>query len=291
MWRFTLTNLLARFLMVVVVCFCQTVTAVETITFAQFEIVYPPYQFVKDGRRFGPDLDILLESFRRMPDYDLNVQVMPIRRSILEYEKGEVDLVLTYRFKYYQGFSLYTDIPLHRNIFRPTVLKGKSFKVNSLVDLYGGSYATLNFNPLSAELLEAEQSGKLEIRRVGSYKILLNMLAKSRIDAILSNPLALLEEAAPLKIDLEVIDFEISPPRGVYPSISLNSDVKNKKDLRDKLNTALLSIHVDGTFQKILSKYGIVLTEEHSPLAQGQGYLIDDARIDTGLFKSGKDGK
>lgn len=273
-------------LLVAGVLFAKTLAAAEKITYALFSMTFPPYQYLKNGQYYGPDKDQVIEAFKRLPEYELDLVVMPIRRAMLYSEQGNIDMLMTYRFKYYETFSLYTDIALHRNTFRPVVLKGDSFPVNSVENLYGGEYGTLNFSPLNPDILRAEKDGNIGIHRAGSYTTLINMLKKRRLKAVFSSYSALLGEAQRMGVEVEAIDYEISAPRGVYPSISLNSDVSDKERLRDRFNWALQEIHRDGTFDKIMSKYGVTLTAEQSPLIKDETTLIEDAAPDTDLFRT-----
>ncbi|MCV6622278.1 MAG: ABC transporter substrate-binding protein [Cellvibrionaceae bacterium] len=232
-------------------------TFAEKVSLAQFNIEYPPLQQNINGKLDGPDLQLSIEAFRRMPSFELEVVQMSIARSMRDYRLGKLDLFFNYSNKEFQDYSLYPDYPLRWAEYRLLVLAGKGFKYESPQDLRGKRIGLINVVPLGEELQAAKDKNYIEVSRIASHRQVLEMLKRGRVDAIFMYTDVALHYADEVGLEVEVMHPGPYSRRGFYPSISLRAPIKNHVLLQKELSEALGSMYRDGTHKAILQRYGV----------------------------------
>lgn len=229
----------------------------ERVSLVQFNVEYPPLQQMINGKLDGPDLQLSIEAFRRMPSYELDMVTMSISRSMREYRLGNLDLFFNYRNEEFKEYSLYPTYPLRWAEYRLLVMRGKTRIYRSIEDLNGMRIGLINVVPLGAELQKAKDEGLITIVRINSHRQVLEMLKRDRVDAIFMYVDVALHYAEQLDVDVEIQNPGPYSKRGFYPSISLRSKIKDHQSLQRELSTALESMYRDGTHRAILQRYGV----------------------------------
>lgn len=245
-----------RIIATILALYCSVVAKGERVSLAQFNMEYPPLQQFIKGSLDGPDLQLCIEAFRRMPSYELDVKQMSISRALHEFRMGRLVLFFNYGNAEFKSYSLYPSHPLRWAVYRMVTMKGNTLSYQTVEDLKGVRIALINVTPLSKELEEAKKKGLIEVERVSSHKQVLEMLKRGRVDAIFMHVDVALYYAKQLGIDVEVQNPGPYSKRGLYTSISLRAKVKDHKLLQRELSAALESMYLDGTHQAIMSQYG-----------------------------------
>ncbi|MCV6623358.1 MAG: transporter substrate-binding domain-containing protein [Cellvibrionaceae bacterium] len=226
-------------------------------SFAQFDVEYPPLQQRIDGELRGPDIELVKEIFRRTPQYQLGVTQMPIARSFKAFVEGEVDTVLSFATGKFKNDSIYLDRPIRKSSYRLLTLANNRQPYQSWHDLSGKRIATLRIVTLPPQIQPVIDSGKAELRRVARHEQLLQMLKRERVDVIYMHHDIALYYAKKLGVEIVAMSGAPTQNRDFYLGISIKSPLLNKTKLQAELSKSLDSMYLDGTQAKILARYGI----------------------------------
>lgn len=231
--------------------------AIETVKLGLYELEFPPLQYRQSGELVGPDLDLIKEAFRRMPDYDLEIEILPVGRAQSKYRQGRVDIIFGYKVDLNRPYPRATSEPVRWVQFHLLTLADKDFNFNNLADLKDKRVGLLNYGLVDAGLLAAEKSGQIKIERVRTYKALVQMLAKGRVDLLYGNPLVIEAEGKLQQENVVSLMPAIGPKRGFFIWISKRSQLSDRKKFNQELSAAIRQTRDDGMAAKILKKHGI----------------------------------
>lgn len=229
----------------------------ELVKFGFFELEYPPFHRKVGDEFIGPDKDVILEIFRRMDDYQLELTPVPIGRAFAEFKAGRVDAMYSYKTPKRYAYTLYSHQPIRQIQFFLVVMSGKTFTLESYQDLKGKSIGLLEHGVVDPGLLAAQQRGELTIYRVPSIRALMKMMARGRIDAVFGNPILLLNQAQDQKMDVEVLPAPLGPKRGFHIAISTKAQVKSHQNLREQISKVVAEMNNDGFIDQILQKNNV----------------------------------
>lgn len=251
---------MSRRILLVIVLLGSAFTKAEVVSFAQFDVEYPPLQQHIDGELKGPDIELVKEIFKRTPQYQLDITQMPIARSFKAFVDGEVDTVLSFATGKFKNDSIYLDRPIRQSSYRLITLASESRPYQSWRDLSGKRIATLRIVTLPPEIRPAVDIGKAELRRVARHEQLLQMLERRRVDVIYMYYDIALHYANKLGVEISTMPGAPTENRDFYLGISIKSPLLNKPKLQAELSKSLDSMYEDGTQAEILSRYGILNT-------------------------------
>lgn len=231
--------------------------AIEAVKLGLYELEFPPLQYRQNGELVGPDLDLLKEAFRRMPDYELTIEVLPVGRAQSKYRKGSVDIIFGYKVDLSRSYPRATSEPVRWVQFHLLTLADKKFTFKNLADLKGKRVGLLNYGLVDADLLAAEKAGQLKIERVRTYKALVQMLAKGRVDLLYGNPIVIEAEAKLQQQNMVSLMPAIGPKRGFFIWISKRSQLNDRNKFNQELSAAIKQTRDDGMAANILKQHGI----------------------------------
>ncbi len=216
-----------------------------------------PYHWNKNGIQVGSDVEIVTTLFKRV-GYKVKVRVIPFKRLIFEVKFGiTFGGFPCFKTKERKKFAIYLNVPLHWSTYSIFVNKGKEFVYNNLKDLYGKRIGKNQGYNLGAEIKKANKKKKLIIEEAVSYRSLIIMLKKNRVDAIIANSEVLKFHMRELKIlnDFISLPGPLKKPRPSYIIISKSMKSPNKEILIKKLKKEIFKMHKEGVIDKIKSKY------------------------------------
>ncbi|WP_299772597.1 transporter substrate-binding domain-containing protein [uncultured Pseudoteredinibacter sp.] len=249
---------MSRRILLVILLLGSAFTRAEVVSFAQFDVEYPPLQQYIDGELKGPDIELVKEIFRRTPQYQLDITQMPIARSFKAFVDGEVDTVLSFATGKFKNDSIYLDRQIRQSSYRLITLASESRPYQSWRDLSGKRLATLRIVTLPLQVQPAIDLGKAELRRVARHEQLLHMLERRRVDVIYMYYDIALHYANKLGVEISAMPGAPTENRDFFLGISIKSPLLNKSKLQAELSKSLDSMYLDGTQAEILKRYGIV---------------------------------
>lgn len=235
----------------------KSVTAAEIVRFGQFEMEYFPFQYLQKGRYIGTDRDMITEAFRRLPDYELRIEVVPVARAYQSLKRGSVDIMYSYDIEKHYSYSYLTTTPIRWMQFRFAVMPGKGFVFNKIEDLYGKRFGLIKHGYINSRLAKAEAQGHVEFQPLPGLMPLLEMLRRGRIDSFYGNG-AIFAGAAQLEdVEIEFLPKTLGPKLGFYVSISKAAGVADPLDLHRQLSMVIKEMHEDGTDLAIFQRRNV----------------------------------
>ncbi len=240
--------------------YSAAVTAAEKVVFGAVELDFPPFQTLVNGQPKGPDFDVVLEAFKRMPDYELDVQIVPFKRVQHEIFTGRIDVSTLYKTPARTGKLLYPDTPIRWSIYKIAVPVGKGFKFESIEDLKGRRLGKLEKVPVSQAFDVAAENNRIELYELKSFKAMLEMLNLERLEAVVGHAQVIDYVAMTMDLQgrIEFLEKPVRKAKEFHIAISPETAVSDPEKLRKALSVSLKSMLDDGTFDAIYESYGLV---------------------------------
>ncbi|WP_100751676.1 transporter substrate-binding domain-containing protein [Vibrio salilacus] len=207
----------------------------------------------KDKANPGVSVEILTEALKSQ-GHQLDFKIMPWARALNEVKEGRVDvLVATWYTTERTSFLSYSD-PYLENSLKFIKRAGDSFEYNGMDSLNGKTVGIVRDYGYGDMFLGASNFNKPEANDlVGNAK---KLLAK-RIDLTLEDELVAKSTLSGAGMNLS--DFEFTDNALSVNSLHITSGLANPNHQMyiDAFNKGLAEIKTNGTFDKILVKYGI----------------------------------
>lgn len=221
-----------------------------TITAAQDP--WPP--FVNKGKGdAGISVEIVTEALASQ-GHQVQFKIMPWTRALNEVKGGKVDiLVATWFTEERTSFLKYSDSYLE-NSLKFIKRSGDGFEYNGFSSLDGKSVGIIRNYGYGSEFLAATNFKKPEANDLISN---VKKLKAKRIDLTLEDELV--AKATISGAGMNVSDFAFTNSALSVNPIHVTSGLANPKhaEIIDAFNKGLAEIKANGTFDKILAKYGI----------------------------------
>ncbi|WP_165602643.1 substrate-binding periplasmic protein [Candidatus Terasakiella magnetica] len=221
-------------------------------------IGFEPY-VIKDGTSLkGIDIDIVLAILKKMKQ-SAEINAYPWKRLLASIKSGQCDV----------GFSLfdteqrreYADyiftVPLHYSTFSVFVRNDKAFNFNRITDFFGKKIAHNRGFALSVGFEQAIADKKLERITFDNASNAVLMLERGRIDAIIDNEARFryyLKKHNKLK-HIKSLTIPFMPHHPAFLVVSRNSDMDDIEAIKQRLETELKNLHLDGTIMRITTQY------------------------------------
>lgn len=240
-------------------CSSAAISAPEKVVFGVMRLAFPPFQVLQSGQPAGPDLDTVIEAFRRMPDYELDIQVMPFKRARHEIYTGRIDVTTMYKTPDRIDKLLFPDTPIRWSIYKIAVPAGKRFEFNGIDDLAGRRFGKLEKVPVSQAFDVAAEEKKFELYELKSFKNMLEMLNLERLEAVVGHVQVIdyVAMTMDLRGRIEFLDEPVRPAKELHLAVSPQSKVSNPEALRKALSLSFKSMLDDGTYDAIYRAYGL----------------------------------
>lgn len=233
-----------------------------------------PYFYVdEDNHLTGIDIEIAEEAFRRIPEYDLQIEIADALQGVLS---GQYDIAINnYGYTPERGESYYFSYP-YKTTFNEYIQRPDDKPLESLQDIADRGYKIeLNAGGLTANALEEWNKNNPDhqiniIYAETNFQVKFEHIVDGTTDlAIDDGPIldtllgkfGLEGKLVGNEIDPETEDF-LFPRNNTYFLLGKNEDGAK---IREALNKALKEMKEDGTIAKITEKY---LGKDTSPKAE-----------------------
>jgi len=233
-----------------------------------------PYMFVDEsGELVGTDIDIVKEAFRRLPQYDLKIEIADALQGVLS---GQYDIAVNnYGYSDSRAESYYYSLP-YKTTYNVYIQRPDDKPLTSLRDIADRKYKIeLDAGLLTATALEDYNSKNpdhkinivyTDVDFMTKFQHVIDGVSDLAIDdgPILDTLLGIFGMEGKLvgnELDPVTEDF-LYPHNNTYFLL-----VKNErgKEIRDALTPVLQEMKADGTLDKITRKY---LGKDESPKAE-----------------------
>jgi len=207
----------------------------------------------KDASSPGVSVEIIVEAFKTQ-GHTVDFKVMPWSRSLEEVKAGRVDvLVATWYTEDRTSYLKYSD-PYLENSLKFIKRSGDSFEYNGIDSLKGKTVGIVRNYGYGDEFLNAKTFKKPEANDFVSNA---KKLTAKRIDLTLEDELVAKSTLSNAGMNLS--DFEFTNNAlSVNPlHVTMGLANSNHSEYINAFNKGLAEIKSNGTFDKILAKYGI----------------------------------
>lgn len=228
----------------------SVVVQAATITAAQDP--WAPF-IQKDNANPGVSVEIITEAFKTQ-GHTVDFKIMPWTRALNEVKSGKVDVLIATWFTSDRTAFLKYSEPYLENSLKFIKRKGDGFEYNGLDSLSGKTVGVIRNYGYGDEFLAANNFKKPEANDlVANAK---KLLAK-RIDLTLEDELV--AKSTLSGAGMNVADFEFTANALSVNPLHVTSGLANPNNAQyiEDFNKGLAEIKANGTFDKILAKYGI----------------------------------
>ncbi|EIV8493707.1 transporter substrate-binding domain-containing protein [Vibrio vulnificus] len=201
----------------------------------------------------GISVEIVIEAFKTQ-GHDVDFKIMPWTRALNEVKDGRVDVLVATWFTQERTSYLNYSQPYLENSLKFIKRSGDGFEYNGMDSLSGKNVGIIRNYGYGDEFLKATNFNKPEANDlVANAK---KLLAK-RIDLTLEDELVAKATLSGAGMNLSDFDFT-NNALSVNP-LHVTSGLANDKngEIIEAFNKGLAEIKANGTFDKILMKYGI----------------------------------
>ncbi|AVX01490.1 transporter substrate-binding domain-containing protein [Vibrio vulnificus] len=201
----------------------------------------------------GISVEIVIEAFKTQ-GHDVDFKIMPWTRALNEVKDGRVDVLVATWFTQERTSYLNYSQPYLENSLKFIKRSGDGFEYNGMDSLSGKNVGIIRNYGYGDEFLKATNFNKPEANDlVANAK---KLLAK-RIDLTLEDELVAKATLSGAGMNLSDFDFT-NNALSVNP-LHVTSGLANAKngEIIEAFNKGLAEIKANGTFDKILMKYGI----------------------------------
>ena len=241
-------------------CYATRLTAAERLPISTF--IFPPFNFVENGRVVGSEIDVVRKVFQRM-GYELDVEVRPIQRAYAETVKGNF-VALVALSETPQRFSdFYPSDPISWT--KPELAKRKDADiVLKTVDDYSPHLVgiTKGFH-YTKEFEESVAAGNIRVFELAGQNTELQhlkMLDSGRVDLVFSEANVISHLMKIHSPEFDKLERVGSLSGIVYPHhLLFSKNWPNSKKLTEQFNIHLAAFWAGGEAEGIWDKYGIVV--------------------------------
>jgi polar amino acid transport system substrate-binding protein len=207
----------------------------------------------KDNANPGVSVEIITEAFKSQ-GHTVDFKIMPWTRALNEVKSGKVDvLVATWFTNERTSFLKYSD-PYLENSLKFIMRKGEGFEYNGLDSLSGKTVGIIRNYGYGDEFLAATNFKKPEANDLIANA---KKLTAKRVDLTLEDELVAKSTLSGAGMNLD--DFEFTNNALSVNPLHVTSGLANPNHAEyiEAFNKGLVEIKANGTFDKILAKYGI----------------------------------
>ncbi len=224
---------------------------------------WPPYFFGEDkevSKGIGREI---IDTCLKKNGYKFVFHRYPIKRANIYIRNGVIDICIYSYRKKREDFLIYSKEPLFRTEYRFMVKSDSNIKIKSLKDLEPLIFGYLDGLTFTPELLKIinDKKKKKEIYYAYSLKQLFKgLLGKyQRYDITADSKATFQWKSKELNVQgkFKILDYDIGS-KDYFITISKKSKrIKNGKKFLENFDKCLKEMKMDGTYSKILLKYGV----------------------------------
>jgi polar amino acid transport system substrate-binding protein len=218
---------------------------------------FPPFESMQDGKTVGYDVDLLEAVVAKMGLQSAPV-IIDFKGLIPALLGGRIDSILSGMYINPERSQVVDFIPYLRIGDQMLVAKGNPLHLKAMTDMCGHRIAaavgTVYEKQAQAQAADCQKDGKGALTLISLQSTAVSALAvrEGRADALVASVptvLALVKESPDaFEVTGEVFDNDTLLGWG-FP--------KDKTVLKDAVNVALKAVVADGTYAKLLKKYGL----------------------------------
>ena len=186
---------------------------------------------------------IMHETFKRA-EMNVNLQVLPNKRSLINANSGVDDGEATRVWEINKYYTNLIPVPAESFKIEIVAVTSRNLKIEKVSDLRNYNVGVIN--GMKIAVLMAEEANPLSLSKVAEHDTLLKMLKADRLDVALVNKASLFNHIDIIKDRGFYLVAEPMMTRPLYMQLHK----KNEKYI-PRLQTALESMHADGTYQKM----------------------------------------
>jgi len=217
-----------------------------------YSSTYAPYSFPKNNQPIGIDIDIVQVISERI-NVPITYKIIPWSRLKQNIRAGKISCAMAFlkNDEYTNGMAFMSN-PITVGEHAIFIEKKNKDKFKKLDDFFGFTIAVNRGFKAPDAFNEAVAKARIKKYDVGDDVQSLQMLSASRVDGVLTDKHVGLYNLQQLRIDNITSLNEPLASTAVFLIFS-----KELKDsgLVEKFDQALLNMHQDGTYQRILDKY------------------------------------
>ncbi|WP_396588396.1 substrate-binding periplasmic protein [Bermanella sp. R86510] len=240
-----------RYFALAVVFACPVSWANTVVTATQDP--WPPFVQSGNVRDAGLSVDVVQEALRTQ-GYTLRMSIMPWARSIEMVRQGEIDvLVATWHTEERTKFLRYSDAYLS-NKLKFIMRANNDFRFDGLQSLKGKTVGIVKDYGYGDEFLNATHFTREEAKDTPTN---LRKVLANRIDMTIEDEVVAKSQIKETRLDPS--DFRFSKKNLSENQLYVTSGLANDRgeEIINAFNKGLKEIKANGTFDKILQKYGL----------------------------------
>ena len=227
------------------------------------DIKWPPYFFPKlEQENLGIAKDLLNTCLSSL-DYKINYKSLPIKRSLLYMQSGELDVTIYSYKQSREAFVVYGKEPLFITKYGFVSLVNDKVEINQLSDLYKyqfGNLAGLSHTPEITEIVEELRKSDQVSDGYDLDAMFGQLLAKPQRFQVMANSISTFNwRAKQLGIGDKIkVHSYIAAVKPYYVTVAKSSaNIKDIPAFLSKVDDCLIQLKENGEYQKILAKYGL----------------------------------
>lgn len=219
---------------------------------------FEPFVIINSQQVSGIDIDVIYALFKKYQQ-DYNLKVYPWQRLIEGLKSGDCDMAFSlFDTEERREFANYIfTIPLHYSTFNVFTLKDKTFPFTQVKDLFGKTIAHNRGFSLTVSLDGAIKQGLIKRREFDNPSTAVKLLLSKRADAIIDNEhrFRYYLKKHGKNTQIRALGAPFFPHRPAFLVLSRKSKIKDPLQLKQKLETGLKELYLDGTINKITQSY------------------------------------
>ncbi|WP_320008773.1 transporter substrate-binding domain-containing protein [Maridesulfovibrio sp.] len=219
-------------------------------------LAYAPYSYHSNSTLKGLDVELLQECFRRMGE-DLKILLVPWKRALYMGMNGQADGVFSILYTSKRGRKFFYSSPVRTETMALYVCSNSTLEFNG--DLhklkglqlgvvrnfsYGEKFDRFVKNEVSPENIEISVSPEMSVTK----------LLRGRFDVMVGDKISTMGAINKLGVQGQL--RQLGEPISINPIYVAFSKRHGLLKLRDRFNAAFESMYEDGTWERIMSKYG-----------------------------------
>ncbi|PCI61260.1 MAG: hypothetical protein COB35_06660 [Gammaproteobacteria bacterium] len=229
------------------------------------DVSWPPYFFVGDK---NPQQGIgkeLLNICVPLAGYKIEYRRLPIKRTYLYMENGDIDITAYSYRKEREQFLIYAKEKLFSSDLGFVVKAGSNIVIKSLKDLTPykiGRLAGLSYSPEFMAIIEDKEKKHQVITSYNSKSMFSQLLASTpRFDIMANSKSTFYWQAKMLGVSgkIKVLDFSIKN-KNYFITVSKKSiNIKDPQAFIAKIDNCLRTLKSNGKYNEILASYGYTI--------------------------------
>ena len=197
--------------------------------------------------------------------YDIAIKPYPVKRLESLLETGAIDgTVFIIPSKKRDAFLIYSPTPIMVSRVLVFIKAGHRFEFEGVDDLFGHTLGTvLGWQTLPPPLKKAVQDGRIQIEPAPGHRQNLKKLMTDRVDGIIGTEQITSYHINKLGLAGQIVALPvaISQIRAFFAISRTSKRIKVPEKFMAEMNTALESIRLDGTYDRGLNEYNLVLPQ------------------------------